>query len=305
MFNYLLQRFGYGLVVVFGAFTGGFFLLFILPGDAAIATAGEGASQAGIAQRRAALGLDRSAWEQYTEALTRALRGDFGVSLLTGRDAVATYVEALPHTLTLAFVGLMLAVVLGVSFSVIVELTNWRPAREFLLSVPAVMVSLPPFLIGLLLLQVFSFRLHWVPATGTQSLVGLVTAASAIGLGGAGHIAQLLTANLRRVMTAPYIETLRNWGMAQHEIVLRHALKNASLPVLTALGTTTGVMVGGAVITESVFSRAGIGRIVVTAVDGRDIPVVLVAIVISAAIFVTINFIVDILYPIIDKRIVL
>lgn len=305
MLGYITKRFGYGLIVVFGAFTGGFLLLFILPGDAATATAGEGASQAGIAERRSALGLDRPWYVQYAEALVRALRGDFGVSLLTGRSAVATYFEALPHTLTLAFTGLFIAVVLGVAFAVLVELAPWPAGRELLLSLPAVIVSLPPFLLGLLLLQVFSFGLHWVSASGTQDVGGTLLAAFAIGLGGAGHIAQLLSANFRRVLSAPYVETLRNWGLSERSIVLRHALKNAGLPVLTALGTTTGVLLGGAVITETVFSRSGIGRIVVSAVDGRDIPVVLVAVVISAVIFVTINFLVDVLYPVIDKRIVL
>jgi peptide/nickel transport system permease protein len=305
MLGYTLRRLGYGAIVILGAFTGGFLLLYILPGSAAAAAAGEGATIAAIEQRKADLGLDRPAIVQYIDALSRALRGDFGVSLLTGRPATETYFDALPHTLALTFTGLAVAVLLGVTFAVAVELAPWPQLREGLLSLPAIVVSLPPFLLGLWLLHIFSFKLHWVPATGTQGAGSLIIAAVAIGLGGAGHIAQLLSANFRRVMSSPYVETLRNWGLSERDVVLRHALKNASLPVLTALGTTVGFMLGGAVITETVFSRSGIGRIVIAAVDGRDIPVVLMAVIISAAIFVVINFLVDILYPIIDKRIVL
>jgi peptide/nickel transport system permease protein len=128
-------------------------------------------------------------------------------------------------------------------------------------------------------------------------------ASLSIAVAGGGTISQLLTANLRGALTSPYIETARSWGLSRFDVVVRHALRNASLPVITALGTLIGVMVGGTVLTETVFSRPGIGRLVVDSVNGRDMPVVLVAVTVSALIFVTVNFVVDLVYPVVDKRI--
>ncbi|MBQ0853760.1 ABC transporter permease [Streptomyces sp. NPDC057621] len=296
----------YGVIVVWGAFTGAFFLLYIVPGDAAggLTAGADGADvEQLLAEQRELLGLDRPVLVQYWDALTGALQGDFGQSVYQRRPAVEVYFESFPETLKLAFLGLLLAVVLGVTLSVLIELTDWKWARELLISLPPVAVSLPPFLVGLVLLQVFAFQLHWIKAVGDQSFLGLLIASVALAVAGGGSISQLLTANLRGALTSPYIETARNWGLSRFDIVVRHALRNAALPVVTSLGTTVGVMVGGTVLTETVFSRLGVGRLVVDAVDGRDMPVVLVAVTMSAVIFVVVNLAVDAVYPLLDKRI--
>ncbi|AZS89560.1 ABC transporter permease [Streptomyces griseoviridis] len=300
------RRLLYGVIVVWGAFTGAFFLLYVVPGDAAgglTAGADGGDVEQLLAEQRELLGLDRPVWTQYWDALTGALHGDFGESVYQRRAAVDVYFDSFPQTLELAFLGLLLAVVLGVTLSVLIELTDWRWARELLISLPPVAVSLPPFLVGLVLLQVCAFQLHWIKAVGDQSLGGLLVASAALAVAGGGSVSQLLTANLRGALTSPYVETARNWGLSRFDIVVRHALRNAALPVVTSLGTTVGVMVGGTVLTETVFSRLGVGRLVVDAVNGRDMPVVLIAVTVSAVIFVVVNLVVDAVYPLLDRRI--
>ncbi|MFJ2516257.1 ABC transporter permease [Streptomyces griseoviridis] len=300
------RRLLYGVIVVWGAFTGAFFLLYVVPGDAAgglTAGADGGDVEQLLAEQRELLGLDRPVWTQYWDALTGALHGDFGESVYQRRAAVDVYFDSFPQTLELAFLGLLLAVVLGVTLSVLIELTDWRWARELLISLPPVAVSLPPFLVGLVLLQVCAFQLHWIKAVGDQSLGGLLVASAALAVAGGGSVSQLLTANLRGALTSPYVETARNWGLSRFDIVVRHTLRNAALPVVTSLGTTVGVMVGGTVLTETVFSRLGVGRLVVDAVDGRDMPVVLIAVTVSAVIFVVVNLVVDAVYPLLDRRI--
>ncbi|MFF0341715.1 ABC transporter permease [Kribbella sp. NPDC004875] len=306
MLRYGVRRLLYGGIVIWGAFTGAFFLLYIVPGDAAggLTAGADGADvKQLLAEQRELLGLNRPVLVQYWDALTGALTGDFGQSVYQRRPAVQVYFESFPETLKLAFLGLLLAVVLGVTLSVLIELTNWRWARELLISLPPVAVSLPPFLVGLVLLQIFAFQLHLIKAVGDKGFGGLLVASIALAVAGGGSISQLLTANLRGALTSPYVETARNWGLSRFDIVVRHALKNAALPVITSLGTTVGVMVGGTVLTETVFSRLGVGRLVVDAVNGRDMPLVLVAVTISAVIFVVVNLVVDAVYPLIDKRI--
>ncbi len=304
--RYLSKRLLYGVIVLWGAFTASFFLLYILPGDAAggLTFGAEGDDiEALLAEQRALLGLDRPVLVQYFDALWGALRGDFGDSIYQRRPATELYFESFGQTLELAATGLVLAVILGIGLSVLIELVDWQWAREALLSLPAIAVAVPPFWIGLLLLQLFAFKLGIISSTGNDSFLGLLVASLALAIPGAGAISQLLTANLRGALTSPYIETVRNWGLGKRAVIIRHALRNSLLPVITSFGTTVGIMIGGTVLTEIVFSRLGVGRVIVDAVDGRDTPVVLVCVTVSAAIFVVVNFVVDALYPLIDKRI--
>ncbi|MFE5307994.1 ABC transporter permease [Isoptericola sp. NPDC056573] len=306
MVRYSLRRLAYAVVVVWGAFTGAFFLLYVVPGDAAgglTMGASGGDIETLLAEQRELLGLDRPVLVQYWDALSGAVTGDFGQSLYQRRPAVDVFFESFPATLQLAFVGLALAVLLGVSLAVVIELTSWRWMRELLISLPPVAVSLPPFMVALVLVQVVAFRLGWIDAFGDDSFLGLLVASLSIAVAGGGTIAQLLTANLRGALSSPYIETARSWGLSRFDVVVRHALRNAALPVVTALGTLVGVMVGGTVLTETVFARLGVGRLIVDSVNGRDMPVVLIAVTVSALIFVTVNFLVDLVYPVIDKRI--
>lgn len=304
--RYAVTRLGHGLIVIWVAFTAAFLLLFAIPGDAASGllrgATGEGTAEF-IEDTRARLGLDRPILVQYLDALVGAVRGDFGNSYYYGIPATEVFFENFRYTLVLTATGLTIGLAVGLGLAVAAQLGS-GVLRELLVALPPLMVSLPGFWLALMLVQIFAFGLQLIPAIGNTAAAGSTVVASlALAIPGAGSVAQLANVNLDRALGSPYVATLRNWGLSRPRIVTRHALKNASLPVLTSFGTTVGIMLGGTVMTETVFSREGVGRVIVEAVDGKDMPVVLVAVTVSAVVFVLVNLLVDLAYPLIDRRI--
>jgi peptide/nickel transport system permease protein len=306
---YIARRVGQGLVVLWAAYTISFLVLYLLPGDAAALFAG-GADQEAVdpelvARLRAELGLDRPLWEQYLTALGRALVGDFGTSTQTGRPAADLLGEALPPTLALTGFAFVLSVVLGAVLALAASLTRTAWLRNLLFSLPPIGVSIPVFWIGLLLLQAFSFQLRLFPAMGDDGFVSLVLPAVTIAIPSGAFIAQLLSRSLRSTLAQPYVEVVRAKGAGETRVQFGHALRNAVIPTLTMGGVLVGGLLSGAVVTETVFSRLGIGRLVVTAVNNRDVPVVQIVVVFAALVFVVANLIVDLVYPLVDRRITL
>ncbi len=306
-FAYIARRVGQGVVVLWAAFTISFLVLYLLPGDAAALFAGGGDQEQIdpelVAQLRAELGLDRPLWEQYLSALGRALVGDFGTSTQTGRPAVDLLAEALPPTIALTGFAFILAIVFGVGLALSASLARATWLRNLLLALPPIGVSIPVFWIGLLLLQAFSFQLRLFPAMGNEGFVSLVLPAITIAIPSGAFIAQLLSRSLRSTLAQPYVEVVRAKGAGEARVQFAHAFRNAAIPTLTMVGVLTGGLLSGAVVTETVFSRLGIGRLVVTAVNNRDVPVVQVVVVFAAVVFVTANLLVDLVYPLIDRRI--
>ncbi|OWP23698.1 peptide ABC transporter permease [Microbacterium sp. AISO3] len=307
--TYIARRVGQGLVVLWAAYTISFLVLYLLPGDAAALFAG-GADQEAVdpelvARLRAELGLDRPLWEQYLTALGRALVGDFGTSTQTGRPAADLLGEALPPTLALTGFAFVLSVVLGAVLALAASLTRIAWLRNLLFSLPPIGVSIPVFWIGLLLLQAFSFQLRLFPAMGDDGFVSLVLPAVTIAIPSGAFIAQLLSRSLRSTLAQPYVEVVRAKGAGETRVQFGHALRNAVIPTLTMGGVLVGGLLSGAVVTETVFSRLGIGRLVVTAVNNRDVPVVQIVVVFAALVFVVANLIVDLVYPLVDRRITL
>lgn len=307
--TYIARRVGQGLVVLWAAYTISFLVLYLLPGDAAALFAG-GADQEAVdpelvARLRAELGLDRPLWEQYLTALGRALVGDFGTSTQTGRPAADLLGEALPPTLALTGFAFVLSVVLGAVLALAASLTRIAWLRNLLFSLPPIGVSIPVFWIGLLLLQAFSFQLRLFPAMGDDGFVSLVLPAVTIAIPSGAFIAQLLSRSLRSTLAQPYVEVVRAKGAGETRVQFGHALRNAVIPTLTMGGVLVGGLLSGAVVTETVFSRLGIGRLVVTAVNNRDVPVVQIVVVFAALVFVVANLVVDLVYPLVDRRITL
>jgi peptide/nickel transport system permease protein len=307
--GYIARRVGQGLVVLWAAYTISFLVLYLLPGDAAALFAG-GADQEAVdpelvARLRAELGLDRPLWEQYLTALGRALVGDFGTSTQTGRPAADLLGEALPPTLALTGFAFVLSIVLGTALALAASLTRATWLRNLLFSLPPIGVSIPVFWIGLLLLQAFSFQLRLFPAMGDDGFVSLVLPAVTIAIPSGAFIAQLLSRSLRSTLAQPYVEVVRAKGAGEARVQFGHALRNAVIPTLTMGGVLVGGLLSGAVVTETVFSRLGIGRLVVTAVNNRDVPVVQIVVVFAALVFVVANLIVDLVYPLVDRRITL
>lgn len=307
--RYAGRRAGQGLIVLWAAYTISFLILYLLPGDAATLFAGGGDKDAIdpelVAELRAELGLDRPLWEQYGAALARAVTGDFGTSTQTGRSASALLAEALPPTLALTGLALVFSLVLGVGLALAASLTPAPWVRNLLFSLPPIGVSVPVFWIGLLLLQAFSFRLRLFPSMGNEGFISLVLPALTIAIPSGAFVAQLLARSLRSTLAQPYIEVVRAKGATEARVQLGHAFRNAAIPTLTMLGVLVGGLLSGAVVTETVFSRVGVGRLVVTAVSNRDVPVVQIVVVFAALVFVLANLLVDLVYPLVDRRITL
>jgi peptide/nickel transport system permease protein len=308
MSRYLLRRVAQGVFVLWAAFTLTFVILYLLPSDPVEIMLSAGGDQvavdpAVVEALKAEHHLDQPVLLQYLHTLGDALRGDFGTSVPTNEKVTTLIAEALPQTLQLAALAFVLALIVGGALALVATFTQNRAARQLLLSLPPVGVSVPTFWIGLILLQVFSFGTGWFPATGNKGFGSLVLPAVTLAVPTAAVFAQLLAKTLTTTWTQPYIDTAIAKGVPRWQIQLRHALRNAAIPVLTIVGITVGNLLAGAVVVETVFSRHGIGRLTEQAVGAQDIPMLRGLVVLAAAIFVVVNLLVDTIYPIVDPRI--
>ncbi|MEU2617886.1 ABC transporter permease [Streptomyces sp. NPDC007157] len=309
MRRYVIKRLAQAVGVLWAAYTVSFLVLDFLPGDPVSAIAGAGMDSgevdpAQLAKLRHEYGFDKPVLVQYAEYLGRAVRGDFGDAVSTGRPVTATLADALPQTLQLTGAALLLAVVLGGGLAVVATYTSQRWLRQLLLSLPPLGVSVPTFWVGLLLVEAFSFRLHWFPAFGNDGLRGLVLPALTLAIPTGAQVAQVLAKSLLTALDQAYVETARAKGAGRWRVHLRHALRNASLPALTVVGLLVGQLIAGSVVVETVFSRDGLGRVTAGAVTTQDIPLVQGVVVFGALIFVATNLLVDLVYPLLDPRIV-
>ena len=309
MLKYVSGRIAQAVIVLWAAFTVSFVVLYLLPGDPAeillSQSAGEGGtiSPAQLAKVRHEYGLDQPVLVQYLHQLVNALHFDFGQSISKGQPVSALLAQNIPPTLALAAFALGLTVVLGVVLAFLATFVQVRWLRRLLERLPAVGVSLPTFFVGLLLIQLFSFTLRWFPAAGTDGVATLVLPAVTMALPTSGILAQVLIRSLNDTLGEAYVTTARAKGLGRVVIHLKHAFKNAALPALTILGLLFGATITQAVVAETVFSRIGVGRLAQQAVLAQDIPIVQGVVVIAAALFVGINLIVDLIYPLLDPRV--
>lgn len=306
--RFLLGRLLQGLFVVWAAFTLAFALLWLLPGDAVVARlggTGEGAdvTPEQVAQLRAEYGLDRPVLVQYADQTRGLVTGDLGTSVRTGAPVTRVIGDALPATLLLGATSLLIAVVGGTVFALVATAVRNRALHRFLIGVPAVGISVPTFWVGLVLLSVFSFQLRWFPSVDDGGLAGLVLPGLTLALPAGAVFTQMLITSMRGALAEPFVETARMKGLSPVVVHLRHAARNALMPPVTMLGLLAGTVIAGAVVVETVFSRAGIGRVTVDAVDLQDIPVIQGLVVVGALLFVLANLAVDLLYPLLDPRV--
>lgn len=311
MTRYFASRLTNAVIVVWAAFTVSFVLLYQLPSDPiSIMLMGDsgsgGSAQASAAQRQALAaryGFDLSPPRQYAKLLLRAASGDLGISMQSGRPVATEIADTLPPTLRLAGLGLAIALVLGVSVAL---LGCRRPdgfGRTMLLSIPPIAMAVPTFWIALMLLQIFAFRLGWLPGVSTTGFASLILPALTLSVPSSAVIAQTLSKGLDEALAAPFVRQLRANGIPSRTIYLRHVLHNAVIPTLTVLGLIVGGTFAGAVVTETIFSRAGAGRLLQSAVDMQDLPVVQGLVMLMALAYALVNLIVDLLYPLLDPRI--
>ncbi|MFI7057688.1 ABC transporter permease [Streptosporangium canum] len=296
------QRLGAGVAVLWAAATAAYVALLLVPGDTVDVLIGDGLD---TPERRAQIiaewGLDRSALQQYGDYLTRLLHGDLGHSYILQRGVGEILSSQIGPTVRLA----LTAAAFGVALALVLALVtagrgSWLSGLAGLSELVA--VSVPPFMLGILLLVVFSFTLGWFPVSGDRGFASLVLPAVALGLQIAGVLGQVLREGLERALEEPFAVTARSRGVTEWRLVTRHALRHALLPAVTLTGWFTGVLLGGAIVVEAVFGRPGLGQVTVSAVTGKDMPVVMAIVLLSALVYVTVSTVVDLAYLAIDPR---
>jgi peptide/nickel transport system permease protein len=304
MSRYIVQRLLSVIPGLLGMVTLVFIVLRALPGDpTAVLAAQAGGESADAVRLRIEYGLDRPLVVQYARYLADLATGNLGRSLFTGQRVAQTIVQQAPATISLALLSLAIAVAVGLLLGVMAAIhqDTWVDALCMMLSTAG--VSVPITLSGLAAILFFSLTLRWLPATGQGSLRHLVMPAAVMGLASAGSIARLVRTRLVEILREDYINVARAKGLDERTLLLRHALRNALIPILTVIGLQFGFMLGGAVATESVFARQGLGRTLVDAILYQDYPLVQGIVIVSATVYTMINLGVDLLHGVLDPRI--
>ncbi|WP_199061944.1 ABC transporter permease [Serratia sp. ASV30] len=305
MLKYLSGGTGQALLVLWAAFTLSFILLQVLPGDAILIkfqNPDMGLSPAQIADMRAAYGADIPLWQQYLHTLGNFLRGDLGYSIQNGVPVSALLAANLPATLQLAVLGFTLALLLALVIAFVSNLIGFGWLKSTLQSLPALFVSVPTFWLGIVLIQIFSFRLKLVPIINPGEWVGLLLPIATLAIPISAPLAQILIRSIDSVQTQPFVAVARAKGASRSGVLWRHVARNAMLPVLTIAGILFGELIAGALITETVFGRSGLGQLTQQAVVNQDVAVLQAVVMISAAAFVFLNLLVDLLFPLLDPR---
>jgi ABC-type dipeptide/oligopeptide/nickel transport system permease component len=281
-----------------------FLMLFLTPGDPASIYIGEqAATPERLADIRRVMGLDRPLHVQYGDFLWRALRGDLGRSLQTNRPVLDEILSRLPRTIELAVAAMALAVALGFALGLVSALRQNTAVDTLAMLVALFGVSVPVFWLALLLIMLFAVQLQWLPATSGPGLMGLILPAVSLALLSAATLARLVRSCVLEVLRLDYLTTARAKGLGAAVVVLRHALPNALIPVITAMGLQFGALLSGAVITETIFARPGLGKLVVDSIQSKDLPTVQGVVLVLACIYVVMNLLVDLSYALVDPRI--
>lgn len=294
-------RIGGGVMVLWAAVSLSFIAVWLAPGDIVSLLVGEQVRTPAIeAAIRAEWGLDRPLWQQYLSYLWRIMHGDFGRSYMLNVDVGQLVASQLLPTLKLAGAALLVSVVFAVLVAVLTAHRRW--GRSVANGLELLLASTPSFWLGIVLLFLFSFTLRWFPVAGDRNLAALVLPSLSLGLAQGAVVSQVLRRGLEEALDQPFSLTLRAWGIHGVTVRLRHALRHAALPAVTLTGWLIGGLLSGAVITEQVFSRPGLGKVTVDAVLAKDMPVVLAVAILSALVYVVMSTLVDILGLLIDPR---
>ncbi|MGR9272705.1 ABC transporter permease (plasmid) [Rhizobium leguminosarum] len=311
MGTYILRRLVSTIAVMamVGVFV--FLLLRLAPGDPAAVLAGRSATEEMIAGIRQQLGLNDPLPIQFVHWVWDMLGGDFGTSIFARRPVLELISQRLEPTLSLSLLTMILSVSVGVTFGV---LAAWRAGGlidRTLTAISALGYSVPVFVIGYFLIYVFAIQTHWLPVQGYKPIadglgkwfVHLILPTLTLGLGFIAFIARVTRASMLEVLTEDYMRTAAAKGASPYAMLVHHALKNAGVPILTVIGISFAYMIGGVVLTETVFNIPGIGRLVVDAINNRDYPIIQSVLILTSGLYVLINLTVDLAYTLIDPRI--
>ena len=281
-----------------------FLMLYLIPGDPAEIFLGEHrATPELLAKVREDMGLNRPMVVQYADYMWKAVHGDLGISLNTSRPVLGEILGRLPSTLELALSAMLISTVLGLGLGILAAVRHNTIVDTGAMFIALIGISVPVFWSSLMFIVVFSVGLKWFPPIGQGGLDRLVLPATALGLLSAGALARMVRSAMLEVLNQEYITTARSKGLRERTIILRHALRNALIPVVTVLGIQFGQLLGGAVLTETIFSRLGIGRMYVDAILNKDFTLVQGTTLFIAVTYILINIFVDVIYAYVDPRI--
>jgi ABC-type dipeptide/oligopeptide/nickel transport system permease component len=280
-----------------------FLMLRVLPRDPARVHAGLNASEEQVAQIRAQLGLDDSLLSQYWHFLTNLLTGDLGQSARTSRPVTTEIGVRLPATLILAVVATVIGSVVGIAAGVIAAVRRNSVLDHVISSVAMMGVSMPVYWLGLLLILLFAVKLGWLPAAGSGPPLSIVLPAVTLAAFSTALVSRMTRASMLEVLGQDFMRTAEAKGAPPRIVIIRHGLRNAFIPILTVISLQFGALLGGAVLTETVFGWPGIGRLLVDSIAARDFAVVQGIVLVYAAAFILLNVIVDVLYVVVDPRI--
>jgi ABC-type dipeptide/oligopeptide/nickel transport system permease component len=303
MTAYILKRLSMVVPVLIGVSILVFAMSHLVPGDPVALMLGEHATAADVVRLRQQLGLDRPIYVQYLDYSWRALHGDLGKSIRSGRPVTQEIRERFPATLQLTVAAVLLAAVVGITAGTIAATASSRALDAFVMTFVLLGISTPTFFGGLLLILLFSVRLNWLPVASGSGLAPLVLPAVTLAAPAAAVLARITRSSLLEEVRKDYVRTAMAKGLTRRSVIVANILKNALIPVVTIMGLQFGGLLGGAVIVESVFARAGLGRYAVTAISSRDFPQIQGIVLVVACIYVLVNLLVDLLYAVIDPRI--
>lgn len=301
--RYLAQRLAASIVTLWGVSLIVFLMVRLLPGDPARMIAGLLASEEETTRIRVQLGLTQPIHVQYGIFMSRLVRGNLGVSARTSRPVASEVLERLPNTIRLVVASSVVATAVGMAAGVMAAARPYS-LFDYGLSVVALFgISMPVYWLGLMLIIVFAIQLNWLPAAGADQPGSLVMPALTLGAFSMAIVARMTRSSLLEVLNQDYVRTARSKGVRETVVIIRHALRNALIPIITAAGLQFGSLLGGAVLTESVFGWPGMGQLLVDSIFSRDYPVVQGIVLTFSTLFIATNLVVDLLYAYVDPRI--
>lgn len=303
MLKKILKRIIIAIPVLIGVVLIIFIMLRIVPGDPVTTMMGEHVNLAVIEKVSKEMGLDQPMYVQFFQYVGNALRGDFGTSYRLNRNVTHIILDAFPNTVKLSVCAALVAWVIGITAGIIAAVRQNKLLDRLFMGGALMGVSMPVFMTALLLQYMFAFKLRWFPVSGFDSPRAMVLPAIVLGWNSAGSIARMTRSNLVEVMQNDFIRTARAKGLREGGVIVKHALKNAMLPVVTMMALQVSSMLSGAVLTESVFGIPGIGRLAVNAIETRDMPLLQGTVIFTTVIIIAGNLIADLLYNVLDPRI--
>jgi len=302
MWRYVVRRLLLLIPVMLGVSLLVFLLMNFTPADPALIMLGERATEEQLLTLRQEMGLLEPLPVQYARFLGRALQGDLGRSYRSNRPVVTEVLSRMPATAELALAALAIAIIIGIPIGIIAAVKQYSFLDHASMFMALLGASLPTFWLGLMLMLLFSVSLGWLPASGRQGLESLLLPAVTLGVSVAAMIMRVMRSSMLEVIEQDYIRTARAKGLSERAVIYGHALKNALLPVMTVIGLQFGALLGGAVITESVFAWPGVGLLALDAVLAEDYPVVQGAVLMMALSFALVNLLIDLLYAFMNPR---